>query len=391
MALKTRSRTGFVYKPRSVEQFKERANRKTSLFDSIYKQGTDTFKARQGDNLIRFLPPTWDDADHYGYTIYVHRNVGANNSTYLCLRKMLNKPCPCCEAEKEARDAGEKEEADQLRASERIVSWILDRDADDPEKPIVYETSWTQDRDISSLCINERTGSVLMIDHPDKGFDVTIKRSGTGLKTKYFGYAIAREDSPINDSEKVQDEILEFIKENPIPNILHYYDYDYLKGVLSGTVAEKDKDLEQDDDDLPPKRSSKRARDEEDDEPPFETDEKPKRSQARRDRQEEDEEVEDRRTSPRNKAAKRRDDDEEDDDAPPPKSRDKASRSRVEDDEEEDERPSKSARPRVADDEEEEDERPARSRRDTPDEKPAKRRQVIEDDEEEDDVPRRRR
>jgi hypothetical protein len=240
MALKTKSRSSFQYKPRTADQVKDRANRKTSKFDSIFKPGFDTYRPKQGDNLYRYLPPTWEDSDHYGYTAFVHRNIGPDNSTYLCPRKMLNKPCPICEAQKESKDAGENEEAKALSTSERVICWVLDRDGDDPEKPLIYDTSWTQDRDIVSLCVDERKGGILLVDHPDKGYDITIKRTGTGLRTKYYGYAIARDDSPVHDSEKAQDEILDYIKENPIPDTFNFFDYDYLKGVLSGAVAEKD-------------------------------------------------------------------------------------------------------------------------------------------------------
>lgn len=245
MALKAAKKTGFVYKPRSTTQVKERANRKAGLFDSIFKQGTDEFRPKTGDNTVRYLPPTWDDSDHYAYTAFVHNNIGPDNSTYLCLRKMLNKPCPCCEAQKEAKDAGEGDEAKALSTSERCISYVLDRDGDDPEKPLVYNQSWTQDRDVSALCINERSGTVLMIDHPDTGYDVSFKRQGTGLKTKYYGWQVSREESSIHDKQSVQDEILDYIKDNPIPDLLNFFDYDYLKGVLSGVVAKEDVDLEE--------------------------------------------------------------------------------------------------------------------------------------------------
>lgn len=258
MAKLAAKKSGFVYKPRTTDQIKNRANRKTSKFDSIFKQGYDSYRPKQGDNLIRYLPPTWNDSDHYGYTAFVHRGIGPDNATYLCPRKMLNKPCPICEAQKEAKDAGENEEAQALNTSERVISWVIDRDADDPEKPLIYDTSWTQDRDIVSLCMNERTGEILMIDHPDKGYDVTLKRTGTGMKTKYYGYAIARDDSPIHDSEKAQDEILDYVKENPIPDVLNFYDYDYLKGVLSGKVADKDEDLDKDEDEVVTGRTASR-------------------------------------------------------------------------------------------------------------------------------------
>ena len=373
MALKSKARSSFVYKPRSADQIKGRANRKSSKFDSIFKQGFDTYRPKQGDNLFRYLPPTWDDSDHYGYTAFVHRNIGPDNATYLCPRKMLNKPCPICEAQKEAKDAGESEEATALTVGERVISWVIDRDADDPEKPLIYDMSWTQDRDIVSLCLNERTGEILMIDHPDKGYDVTIKRTGTGLKTKYFGYAIAREDSPIADSEKAQDEILEYIKENPIPDTLNFFDYDYLKGVLSGTVAEKDSELDkkEDEDETPPARkSSRRAAAEEEEEAPFE---KPTRRGPRRD---EEESYEEEDPPPRKPAGRRAADPEDEGDEPPP--RKPAGRVRQVVEEEEEAPPPRTARRAREVVEEEEDAPPPRSNA---------RSRVVEEDEEEDDAP----
>jgi hypothetical protein len=321
MALKSKKQ-GFQYKPRTADQVKERASRKSARFDSIYKSGFDKFRLKQGDNLFRYLPPTWDDAGHYGYTIFVHYGIGPNNAPYLCLRKMLNKPCPICEASKAAKDAGEADEAKELQPAERVVSWVLDRDADDPERPMIFECSWTQDQNITSLCVNERTGEILMIDHPDKGYDVTVKRAGkTKTNTTYYGQQIARVDSPIHDDERAQDEILDYVKENPIPDILNYHDYDYIAVVMSGTVAEKDA-IEKDDDEQPvqtkPKTAIKgrRVEEVEEEEVPFET---TTRRGPRRD-QELDEEEED--AKPVARSVRRQvveETEEEQEEAPPPR------------------------------------------------------------------------
>lgn len=408
MALKA-GKSGFKYKPRTSDQLKERANRKSSLFDSIFKQGFDTYRPKQGDNLFRYLPPTWDDSDHYGFTAFVHQNIGANNSTYLCLKKMLGKPCPVCEAELEAKNAGESEEAQNLKARERLISWVIDRDGDDPEKPLLYDQSWTQDRDIASLCVNERTGEILMIDHPDTGYDVTIKRQGTGLRTKYYGYAIARDESPIAEKQRTQDEILSYIQENPVPNTLNYYDYDYLQGVLSGSVAEKDKDIEDDEDEDRLKRTKRKPAAQEEDE-----DETPRGRTARRKAEPEEDEDDEQDEAPRGRRkladdedapfdggkrarGPRRDNDpadaEDEEDEPAPRNVRGASRKRPdpEEDDEQDEPPAKSSsrrRPEPVDEEEdEEDDRPpARSSK-----QPARSR-VVEDEEEdeEEEQPRRR-
>lgn len=261
MALKSTNRKqGFVYKARTPEKIKERASRTNGNFVTIFKPGFDTFKAKQGDNLVRYLPPTWDDAEHYGYSVHIHRNVGPDSAPYVCPRKMLGKPCAVCEEVKVLKDAGEATEAKEMDLSERIVSWILDRDSDDPEKPVLWDQSWTQDRDITALCVNDRTGEILLIDHPDKGYDVSFKRTGTGMKkTKYYGWAIDRESTPIHDKERVQDEIMDYVNDNPVPDTLQIYDYDYLKGVLSGTVAAKDEELDKDEEEEAPFDDGKRV------------------------------------------------------------------------------------------------------------------------------------
>ena len=392
MALKSTKARGFVYRPRTADQVKDRVSRKTSKFDSIFKSGFDTFRLKQGDNLFRYLPPTWDDADHYGYTIFVHYGIGPDNSSYLCPRKMLNKPCPVCESSKEAKDAGEAEEAKELQPTERIVSWVLDRDADDPERPMLFEQSWTQDRDVTSLCVNERTGEILMIDHPDKGYDVTVKRTGTGpKKTKYFGQSIARDDSPIHDSERVQDEILDFVKENPVPDTLNYYDYDYLQGVLSGTVAEKDEVLDKDvdEEDAPVQKGAKQRYEKDEDETP------PRKTKVTRKEEVEDDVPFDKPTTRRGPRRDEEVDEEEEVEARPARGT-TSTRSRVVE-EENDDPPPRTTRRRAepideeVDEEAEEfverlNERP-RSRQTASSSRGNGRTRVIEDEEEEDAAP----
>jgi hypothetical protein len=277
-------RSGYVYRPRSVEDVKARAERTGGRFDSPFKQGIDLWRPKAGDNLIRILPPTWEDADHYAYTAWMHKWIGPDNSNYLCPRKMLGKACAVCDAAREAKDAGEKDEEKALNPSEALLTWILDRDADDPAHPYLYQMSWTMDRDIAALCYNKRSGKILNIDDPDDGYDLTLKRSGTGLKTKYFGLAIDRDPSPITDDPKEYDEIMEYIQENQIPDILKFYDNDYLIRVLEGTQQAKDPDLDKED----RGGRSKRGEDEEDAREHF--------SRTRRGREEPAEEPEDRST-----------------------------------------------------------------------------------------------
>ena len=384
----------FTYKKRSSDDVRKRAEQTGGRFDSIFKQGFDTFRPKAGDNLIRILPPTWDDQDHYGYDVWVHKFIGPDNSNYLCPRKMKGEYCPICAAAEEAKEAGEVDEAKALQPSQQVVTWVLDRDED--PTPLLYSISWMADRDIASLCQNKRTGKVLLIDHPDEGYDVTIKRHGQGLKTRY-NYAIDRDQTSIDDDPDVQDEILEYIQDNPIPDVLHFYDSSYLEKVLDGSSQERDPDLDEDEDedeDEKPRRRRRRTKDEDEDE-------KPKRRRSRSDDdddeppfdsdEDEDEDEDDR---PRRRRKRVRDANSDDEDERPKRSRRRRSAEDDDDDddddgdeeEEEDERSHRRRRSRSDDDDDDEDEKPRRRRRRTKDDD-----DDGDEDEDEDERPRRRR
>ena len=401
---KSSGKTGFSYKPRDPAKLRERSERKGGNFDSIFKPGFDSWRPKEGDNLIRILPPTWDDFDHYGYEIWVHRRIGADDSMYLCLSKMKDKHCPICDAAKAAKDGGEDEEFKALRATNAFVVWILDRDEKD-ELPMLWQMSWTQDRDVAALGFNKRSGNILAIDHPDEGYDLTIKRTGSGLRTKYFGLSFDRDPSPISVKEKKQDEILEYITENPVPSVLHFYDAEYLDKVLNGTQDTKDEDLDDAKDKDEP-RSRKRG----DEEAKGEDEEI--ESDRRRGRDDDEDE------KPRSRLSSKNDDDEkparsapwkrrgeesdEDggDDAPPKEVRRKASRDDDDDDGEKE-------KPRGRRDREEEEEENPKSRRgrgnngvshavfrgdddDNEKEEPRDRRRASKDDDNEKEEPRGR-
>lgn len=362
-----KGRHGFMYDAPDPKKVKERAETSGGNFDSIFKNGIDSWRPKAGDNQIRILPATWENHDHFGHEIWVHGYVGADKSTYLCREKTLQKRCPICDMARESKEAGETEEFDQLKAKKRYVYWIIDRDGD-MDMPQVWSVAWTQDRDIADACLLKKTGKVLHIVHPDHGYDLTFKRHGTGFKTRYGAPQIDRDESPIDESKKKQQEILDYIVENPLPDVLKIYSAEHLAKAMEGTVAEKDEDL--DDDRKSRKGKSERVRPRDDD------DDKPKRRGRAEDEDEEE--------KPRGRRA--RDDDEDD----KPKRRssrdddeDEKPKSRRGRDDDEDDKPKRRSR-----DDDEEDEKPKSRRRDDDEDDRPKRRSR--DDDEEEDKPKRR-
>ena len=227
-------RPKFIYRERSVDSLRARAERTNNKWDSIYKGGYEAWKPKQGDNLIRFLPPTWPNAEHYGYDIWVHGYVGPEQGSYLCLFKMQNKSCPICAIAQKAQLAGDEEEYKKNAVQPRVLTWILDRDGDEPNKPLLYQISRTQDTSILSLCEDRRNHSVIWIDNHDEGYDVAFQRMGSGLATRYIGYQIAREPSPLSRDLRVQNGILDYIEQHPLPEVLQFYPAEYLQKAMLG-------------------------------------------------------------------------------------------------------------------------------------------------------------
>jgi gp32 DNA binding protein like len=231
--------------PREAAQVRARATRRGGRFDSPYKDGVTIWRPKQGDSLVRILPQSWEsepDQRHYAYRVWQHRFVGPDRSNYICLRKQWGKLCAICDAAQEARDSGDEEQYGQLAAKEMWVCYILDRQ-ESPETPVLWEMSMTQDKTLAAQCSSEMTGETIYPDHPDVGYDLTIRREGAMLMTRYT-FVFSRGDSPIFADHDKQVEVLNCIWDNPIPDLLVEFDNDYLQRMISGTAPEQDEELD---------------------------------------------------------------------------------------------------------------------------------------------------
>jgi len=334
----------FKYQKRSEGDAKERREQQGGDFDSFMKPGIKFFKVPEGENTIRFLPPTWENSKHFGIDIYVHYEVGGRGS-YLCRERHGKGRCPICDEAKRAQRTGKDEDyIKKLRPMQKVLVYVIDRNRE-KEGPMVWTLGWSTDKDISAQAYNKKTNETLFIDDPESGYDVDFTRTGTKKNTRYTGWVVSREETQLSSEPGRAARWLEKITEFPLPSMLKFYKEEHIAQVFGGKRDKDDEDAEGDED------------------------EKPRRGKHDDAEDEEDEDVKDR-------AAKRRaaaDEDEDDEDEKPrPKKP-----SRDEDDEDEDEKPRPKKPSRDEDDEDDEDEKPRRK-------KPSR----DEDDEDEDEKPR---
>jgi hypothetical protein len=240
-----RSGREFHYQPRTLEMVRRQMERARTRFDSPFRGDLVRWKA--GDNVARILPSSWKNADHYSLLVWEHRYVGAEESHYLCLRRMRNEPCPICDAEREAHERGNVEEAKKYKPMQRWACYVLNRqDQDDPMKPRIWDMNGYQDEEILAVTRDKQTDAVLYIEHLDEGFDLTFRRTGTGRLTRYGAWAFDRQPSPVSDDPREIEEIKDFLEQHPLDEQLRYYDADYLQQILFGTAEARDEDLDDD-------------------------------------------------------------------------------------------------------------------------------------------------
>jgi hypothetical protein len=231
----------FQYKPRDPNVVKTRATQRGSDFDSIFKEGLKIFKPKEGKNTIRILPPGWEGADHYGYDAYINYGIGINDQAYLSLSEMRKEADPLHEARRKAERAGDKELADSLRPTKRVMMFLIDRTAED-EGPQLWPAPWTVDKAFCSLSIDDESGAALPVDDPDEGHDIRFYKEGTGRTTKYPAERMRiLKPSKLSENERLAEEWLEQIAENSIPECLNFYDYDHIAAAFDGHVRESDK------------------------------------------------------------------------------------------------------------------------------------------------------
>lgn len=225
----------FQYQSRPAEAWAKREQGKS--FEGFIRDEFQTYTPKK-ENWIRYLPPTWDNPTHYGLDVFVHYGVGPSNASVLCLKRMRGENCPVCEAHDRATEAG-RPDADQLRATRRVLVWIVDRKAEldggvnYKKQPIAWAQPATKvDQEVAKQCRDRFTGELYQIDNPDSGNDVMFEKTGDSMtNTVYGGFQVAKKPTSVDDA------YLEFILAHPLPSILNWRSYEEVQSLFEGQFA----------------------------------------------------------------------------------------------------------------------------------------------------------
>jgi hypothetical protein len=225
----------FRHSYHNKEALLAQANARTGGYDDFIKSNVKKYKVRDGKNVVRILPATWKDADHYAYKVWLNYKIGPDNATYLSLSKMGKGRDPIVEAQRVAERNDDEEQVKALRASSRLLMWVIDRQAPE-EGVLLWSCPITVGKNLATLAIDEDTGGVSYIDHEEEGQDFRFHKEGTGLNTDYDPLKMKLlAPSPLSDDPAETKEWLAFTEAHPIPSTLNFYSYEYISQVFNGT------------------------------------------------------------------------------------------------------------------------------------------------------------
>ncbi len=201
---------------------------------------------------------------HYERTYFVHRNIGVDQTSYICLSKTCGEKCPICEfRSKLAKDPDADEDLiKDLAPKERQLFNVID--TKDKSKGVqIWEISYhlfgkPLDREIKN---SDEDDGYEKFAELKNGFTLKL-----GVEESHAGKASWFEVVTINFKSRKEDYDEEILEQTTcLDEILIIKDYDELKEIFLQTTDTDDED-EEEEKPSKKKKSSKKKKDEDDDE-----------------------------------------------------------------------------------------------------------------------------
>lgn len=194
--------------------------------------GSQFWKPEEGRNVIRFLPALADWETPFMVIPEHYVNIGEKFFNFVCPKAAMGKPCPVCDKASELYAGSERDQkmAQRLFVKKQVYANIIDRKNEDAG-PQVYKFGKTVWEGLKEIREDPDVGGDFT--HPKTGFDIVVKRKGTGIKTEYKVLP--------GKSQKLGN--MDWIEEQPAQRRIMLKEADEIKQLLSG---DDDDDMESD-------------------------------------------------------------------------------------------------------------------------------------------------
>ena len=178
---------------------------------SYIEEGVPRYRHKSGTKANRLKLLAWKDGEHFAFYLSVHRDVGVGGGSYTCLSKVWNEPCPICEDIRDQLKGGATN--DQIKnqglwAKTRLLINCIDRKAEEKGVLLVDFPKHKIDKALTSISLDEVTGGVLPVTHPEEGFDLIYDYDAEAQYPMPENLTLSRDHNPIDWA--VYDDILNF-------------------------------------------------------------------------------------------------------------------------------------------------------------------------------------
>jgi hypothetical protein len=257
-----------LYKEQTADRQKENyANKDNSgrfggIFEESKRAGVQFFKCKEDDHEI-FIVPYIVGEQHprlkagkvdFLLDVFVHRKVGINEDSVICLNRTYKEPCPICEYQAQLKAADDPDEAliKSLNPTRRNIFNIVCCDSQkEIDKGIqVWDVSqWLFTNPLEELAHKKKGGGEVMYADIDEGKIISFRKKGSGVtSTEYTAFEF-------KDRDEIPDEILEAA--HCLDELIHKPEYDEVATLFFGNEEKEEK---------PPVKAKEKAKEKEEEE-----------------------------------------------------------------------------------------------------------------------------
>jgi uncharacterized Zn finger protein (UPF0148 family) len=196
---------------------KDDTGRFRDIFDPEKKSGVSFWKCNEDDHDI-YIVPYITGKQHprlkegkvaFTVDVFVHRGIGVNEDSFICLNRSYNKRCPICEYQAELRESDSKDADEQtiksLNATRRSIFNIVCLDsAKEKGKGVqVWDVShWLFTIPLEELAHKKRGGGSIAYADIDEGKVISFRKKGSKRNTEYTAFEF-------KDREVIPEEFLD--------------------------------------------------------------------------------------------------------------------------------------------------------------------------------------
>ena len=267
------------------------------------KQKGGRFKLAEGENTLRILPRVKSKSTVPFYEYLVHREVGPNKRFVRCGKKIDGSgECWLCDhkipALEKSGSSQKHKMAAALQPKEQFVVQVgsVDPDSGKMSGPYLWTVSTGGARSLAARLLGVLRSTKRDYIDPEKGYNLTIERTGTGMTDTVYG-APTPDEEPTEVPEKILN------KAKPFSELIPAYSEEQQKAAYFGQDDREERSSRSEEDDSVKKKKKKREEEEETEDEETEEEEEetededeeeaPKKKKKKKDADEEEEETED--------------------------------------------------------------------------------------------------